>query len=809
MGEHLCRDCGKPPQVARAGSLTSYFFPYNYCQCSNKQSPSQRPTNSNGADSVCPNCGKSRPTNRRLGSFTSFLFQELRCKCAGAGSNSRSHDSQQSAKSLNELDKRTTTAHRFTEKKRFTQGARRLSTLEKTAKQTDFRAGDIVGGVFKIISVIGRGGMGVVYCAELVTLRKQFALKILSPEVVNEQSWLRFQAEARTLAALNHPALIKVYDLGIHERTVPYYSMDLMHGCNLEEKIVAEGPLSLDQALDIFIEVLDGLAYAHRNGIIHRDLKPANIMLCTANGEASVKILDFGISKLLFSSPDQLQNLTSAGEVFGSPYYMSPEQCQGEAVDARSDIYSIGCALFEVLSGFVPFEGRNSLETVALHEDEKPPRLADLDPAHKYPPSVDLAIAKCLAKLPQNRYQSAKELAIDLSRIREGKNLLHYSSAPLSEQETVEQETVEEDHEAGNPRLVLVISAAAFVMLILGAAGLGWFISQPPSAQTRWNTGANQIGVQPGSVSDGAVGFAEEVTGEPTGSERETRPYSAIEIVAGRKWRSFRFPSDITIGYLSHSSDKHIYRFAATGALRVPAEIKNEFEPSPVVAKYPQYLTRFREGDVESVSIAGSDKFEQVLAAVSSIPGVKSLGFAGSAQLNSNCIASLNKFRQLKSFTATEGGALDSAILAKANCWNQLENFDWSAGTAVAPMLKKLQSCPGLRSLFIANSPLLPSDYLLIAKLSPLRILSIRRAKMSLADLAELSRLNKLNELSVFQCGLKEDSSAVLAKFDGLLWLRLSTMGNDSRFISSMRRLRPGLKIIVQNDKSIISLDDD
>jgi len=800
MGDHLCRDCGKPPQAARAGSLTSYFFHHNYCHCSNKQSPSKRPTNSNGANSVCSNCGKSRPANRRLGSFTSFLFQELRCTCAG--SNSRRHDSHHRAKSPKGLDRRTTTAHRLTEKKRFTQGAKRPSTSEKKVVQADFLAGDIVGGIFRIISVIGRGGMGVVYRAEHVTLRKQFAVKMLLPELVNKQSWSRFQAEARTLAALNHPALIKVYDLGIHEKTVPYYSMDFLHGSNLEEMIVAKGPLSLDQALDIFIEVLDGLAYAHRNGIIHRDLKPANIMVCTANGAASVKILDFGISKLLFSLPGDLQNLTSAGEVFGSPYYMSPEQCQGDVVDARSDIYSIGCSLFEVLSGFVPFEGSTSVGTVALHQKEKPPRLDDLVPAHNYPPSVDLVIAKCLAKLPQNRYQSAKELAIDLSRIREGKDLLHYSSAPPGE-----QETVQEDPEPGNAKLVLVLSAAAFVMLILGAAGFGWFISQPPRVETRWNTGADQIGVPPGSDTDGAVGFAEEIIGEPRGSERVTTPYSAIEIVAGRKWRSFHFPSDITIGYLSHSSDNHSYRYAATGTFRVPEEIKNEFEPSPVVAKYPQYLTRFREGDVESVSIAGSDKFDQILAAVSAIPGVKSLGFAGSAQLSVNCIASLNKFRQLKSFTATEGGTLNGVILAEANCWNQLENFDWSAATSVAPMLEKLHSCPSLRSLFIANSPLNPGDYLLIAKLSPLRSLSVRRAQMSLADLTELSRLNNLKELSVFRCGLKEDSSPVIAKFEGLSRLRLSTTGNDSRFISSMHRLRPGLQIIVQNDQSAMRID--
>jgi serine/threonine protein kinase len=200
-----------------------------------------------------------------------------------------------------------------------------------------------------------------------LVLNRPYALKVLSPSIVSEQSWLRFKAEAKTLSVLNHPGLVKVYDLGIHENTVPYYSMDYLEGETLEDLLVRKGPQELEYTISIFLAVLDALAYAHRNNVVHRDIKPANIFICQ---NQEIKILDFGISKLVGDKQSQRnQELTAIGEVFGSPYYMSPEQCRGEQIDFRSDIYSVGCTLFETLTGYVPFESANSLEIAMLHEE--------------------------------------------------------------------------------------------------------------------------------------------------------------------------------------------------------------------------------------------------------------------------------------------------------------------------------------------------------------------------------------------------------------------------------------------------------
>jgi serine/threonine protein kinase len=329
-------------------------------------------------------------------------------------------------------NKRSNTSVRLAQRKQLTCSASK--NWGENTERPELAAGYVVGGVFKIVRRIGDGGMGVVYLAQHQSLGQQYALKVLSPDAVNEQNWLRFQAEAKILARLKHPTVVQVYDLGLHEKSIPFYSMDYLVGSTLEELLAERGSLPLGFTIEVFLAVLEGLSYAHSNNIIHRDIKPANIFICNAadnannrssksNNKPQVKILDFGISKLVGAGA-KAQQLTAVGEIFGSPFYMSPEQCRGDMVDARSDIYSVGCSLFEALTGFVPFEGKTSLDISLLHEEAEPPLICDVledSLASDFPDSVDIVIAKCLAKRPEDRYQSAEELALDLGRVRDGK----------------------------------------------------------------------------------------------------------------------------------------------------------------------------------------------------------------------------------------------------------------------------------------------------------------------------------------------------------------------------------------------------
>lgn len=305
-----------------------------------------------------------------------------------------------------------------------------------------YTPGTIIGQDYVIERLIGKGGMGVVYEATHRIMQQRFAVKVLSADQLSEQNWMRFQREAQALARLNHQNIVKVYNLGIDRERYPYYVMELLSGETLQDKIRREGSLMVGEALDVFIEVAEGLAAAHRAKIIHRDIKPGNIMLSPqiarqGQGPKSMRVLlvDFGLARLGQNSSQNssanviseersrlLQNLTEVGEVFGSPLYMSPEQTAGTApVDERSDIYSFGCSLFETLTGRVPFQGRTVMETFSLHQNEKAPSLQETDREGVYPLELELAVARMLEKSPEKRYQNMESLLVDLRRVQEGK----------------------------------------------------------------------------------------------------------------------------------------------------------------------------------------------------------------------------------------------------------------------------------------------------------------------------------------------------------------------------------------------------
>jgi serine/threonine protein kinase len=291
-----------------------------------------------------------------------------------------------------------------------------------TGATATFRPGDIIDGSYQLRKLIGRGGMGIVFACRHETLNKQYALKILSDERLSPESWARFQAEAKVLARLNHPGIVGIHNMGIHDKHYPYYVMDLLSDETLDLLIDRHGPLPASQALDFFIQICDALSSAHLQGIIHRDVKPSNLMLLRDHQSriSAIKVVDFGIARLSQQSSDS-QSQTATGIVFGTPYYMSPEQCQGLRADQRSDIYSLGCALFETLTGRPPFRGKSALETFMLHQTEPPPSLAGVAPQAEFPQALELAVEKMLSKRPSDRYQTMLQVQHDLERIRAGK----------------------------------------------------------------------------------------------------------------------------------------------------------------------------------------------------------------------------------------------------------------------------------------------------------------------------------------------------------------------------------------------------
>ena len=285
--------------------------------------------------------------------------------------------------------------------------------------------GKTIKDQYEIVSLIARGGMGAVYRARHILLGTDRAIKVIRPDLHRDDVvYQRFKQEAQAVEGLSHPNIISFYDYGVFE-FAPYVVMDLVEGQSLDVVIKSQGKLELTQALNIFVQVAGALEHAHSKGILHRDIKSSNIMLVKDDfGQQSPMLLDFGIAKI--QSADGQQKITSTGEIFGSPAYMSPEQGKGQATDARSDIYSLGCVLYESLAGKPPFEGRNAIETIMQHLNAPVPKIpvtskmAD-DPVYR---DFEAIIMRCLEKDPENRYASMADLHEDLKRLSYGERLL-------------------------------------------------------------------------------------------------------------------------------------------------------------------------------------------------------------------------------------------------------------------------------------------------------------------------------------------------------------------------------------------------
>jgi len=269
----------------------------------------------------------------------------------------------------------------------------------------------LLGGRYLVGEMIGTGGMADVYVAQDERLARQVAVKILRSDLAKDPSFVaRFRKEAFAAAGLNHPGIVAVYDSG--EDPAPYIVMELISGHTLRELIHRGERIPLDRALEIGEGILAALEYSHERGIVHRDIKPANIMI-TDMGD--VKVMDFGIARAM---DDFGATLTSTWNIVGTAQYLSPEQAMGDTADARSDIYSTGCLLFEVLTGRPPFTGDTPVSIAYQHVSGELPKPSSIQPT--LPPDIDVLLSVALAKKPQDRYQSAGLMLDDLHRVRTG-----------------------------------------------------------------------------------------------------------------------------------------------------------------------------------------------------------------------------------------------------------------------------------------------------------------------------------------------------------------------------------------------------
>ena len=284
-------------------------------------------------------------------------------------------------------------------------------------------------GPYEIVAPLGEGGMGEVYRAHDSRLDRSVAIKVISLAASDAGRLRRFEQEARSIAALSHPNILAIFDVGTHDDT-PYLVTELLEGETLRERL-AKGPLPVRKAVQIGSHIAHALAAAHERGIVHRDLKPENIFL-TKDGHT--KLLDFGLAKIEAAAsgagPESVTRLTAAtqpGVVMGTVGYMSPEQVRGDVADHRSDIFSFGAVLYEMLGGKRAFTGDSSVETMTAILKSEPP---EISPEAKIPPGLDRIVRHCLEKNPDDRFQSARDLTFALGALSGSETLRPLSCSP-------------------------------------------------------------------------------------------------------------------------------------------------------------------------------------------------------------------------------------------------------------------------------------------------------------------------------------------------------------------------------------------
>ncbi|MBS1957408.1 MAG: protein kinase [Cyanobacteria bacterium SZAS-4] len=684
-------------------------------------------------------------------------------------------------------------------------------------EENSFAAGHMLGGKYKIISLLGSGGMGKVYWVSQVFLDTDFAMKVLDiNRVFDDVQMRRFQFEAKAANSLSHPNLVKVHDFGLLDSNQPYLVMDKIEGTTLADHIRQKRELSLQEAAPLFEQICAGLAYAHEQGIVHRDIKPSNIILVAATkpgSEGSVKILDFGIAKLASEEGGEMQQLTRTGEVFGSPLYMSPEQCSGSPVDHRSDIYSLGCVLFEALTGTPPHMGANALRTMMLHQTESAPLLKQASLGKSFPPALEEIVKKMLHKSPDERYQKISQVADDLNAVLANKRIAKpkVSSAVVKPSKMV---TMSEE------KLIFLILAT-----ILLTAGITLTVAIP--AYTNWNKVVGQVSkADPIKLEDDRKVSEKENLGDieffqTAGKEiHDTHPEatkllfdncdqikSQKVVKDGKKLRRFVFPeramgtissrdsqssiSNVSSGKQSAASrDKEQPRqdneWEARGVVFVPDDVPlmlhisgrrcpEIFHLTNIIAKIGP--TEFTQLGISSNILEDRKVQEQglqnILSIVSSWKNLEKVAITG-LPISTESVEKLGKLKNL-SRISIDSPHVDFKLLAAQPFWTRMHTVSLIS-TQSEDIVAKLSHSTNLNHLNLIHTDISPSSLRSLKTCNNLHSLLLESVAISPSLLDSIGQLRQLKFLYLRNIAVPVDQFQTLSKMPWLEHIELSPL---------------------------------
>ncbi len=649
-----------------------------------------------------------------------------------------------------------------------------------------FALNSTIAGSYRVLDFIGEGGMGLVYKVEHIVMNKILALKVLKTEHLSENVWKRFQLEAQAISRLDHTNIIKIYDMNQTADGRPFYTMELLSGQSLADYLQNNQRLPVAKALPLFRQVCSALAYAHERGIIHRDIKPGNIMLLDEISPGSgnkVKIVDFGIVKLVGGDAQTSQGLTRQGEVFGSPFYMSPEQCAGSKLDGRADMYSVGVSLFQALTGRPPLVGRTASETTIMHHTVEPPTLAEVAKI-EFPPALEELVAKMLAKSPEDRYSSLSEVAQALLAI-EGRSLRPVSlTAVPSQLSKTKKLVVDENTETGglsvfkeSSGLIAVLALGAVFaivafVLILFFGGKLLTTKPSPKIAAPLASANNHVQDRASTREREALELeAMEVTSDEN-SDRviehflKTRkePYYTIDQNGVTR---FDFPKEVSIGVIATVGRSGNRSHQARGRFQLDSWRELSFTANPVTNAHSDLFRFFPPNTLTYLKVVDLKKHSpSLLDCIAKQKNLYSLDLTESLLQESDLtvFAGLAKLVILTidcSHISTKA-VLDSKILPRLNGVGLIGLRN------VTPVLEVLLKSKRLRYLTLTSATVSKRDVAIISKMTNLKQLDLDGTAVDDQDLLKLTTLSNIEVLNLFASKVTNKSKATLQKFPNL-----------------------------------------
>ncbi|MDZ4836687.1 MAG: serine/threonine-protein kinase [Candidatus Melainabacteria bacterium] len=588
-----------------------------------------------------------------------------------------------------------------------------------------YRPGDLVGESYSLISLIAVGGMGVVYQARHLQLDRLFAIKLLEPRQMTEVNWRRFEFEAKTLAKLQHPNIVQIYNMGIDQRGCPYCVMELLHGSTISEYLKQNDKMPLNQFLQCFADICSALKLAHSKNIVHRDIKPSNLILEVAENSdiRNTKVVDFGIARSIEVNERSAQSLTSAGQAFGTPQYMSPEQTHGLPVSPASDIYSLGCTMFEAFTGAPPFQGKSGFETMVMHQSAPVPEIFRSDCSESDLESIRVIINTCMEKNPSDRFSNVDQITELLSEILNStrRNILfdfdrHDKQTGEAYSSTAKGPVQEPDSKDSNSNLfakpILIWGFVSSLILIVLAANAYLSSQNNPATVSKTKPLKKTSRKPPTSgphVSQKVDSFPE-LDMQIKVDEKfisSTTPVSKVISIDGRRVRQFTFsPTDKVANIILTLPPRAI---AASGQFTLPENQSIHFVAGNVLSRYPQFYRRFDDEAINHLTIKNTPS-PPAIETLRRWKKLEELSIYGS-ELDDSYVRGLNTLPKLERLTLalahfSKTTLIESGVLTKLR------------GLAIAevnmnctPILKALAKSKQLNYLALREVILTPGNF--------------------------------------------------------------------------------------------------